>query len=148
MDSPGSFYFDGSVTGARPPGSSANTCWNDLVRHWEERESSGSGVDLQCKSTPPRFVEAVSKDDFTRPLALHEEEMSTPWHSMVYTHWRTNRNGTMKGMVFSNYEDQDATMAAAIPRVFPNIIHRLCRWHILHKHADALNILYMHDKDL
>ncbi|KAF0889513.1 hypothetical protein E2562_025281 [Oryza meyeriana var. granulata] len=48
----------------------------------------------------------------------------------------------------NNIVDQDTAMAATIPRIFPNIIHRLCKWHILHKHADALNILFMHNKNL
>lgn len=39
-------------------------------------------------------------------------------------------------------------MATAIPLVFKNIIHRLCRWHILHKHADALAIIFAHHEDL
>lgn len=39
-------------------------------------------------------------------------------------------------------------MAAAIPLVFKNIIHRLCRWHILHKHADALAIIFARHEDL
>lgn len=39
-------------------------------------------------------------------------------------------------------------MAAAIPLVFKNIIHRLCRWHILHKYADALAIIFARHEDL
>ena len=39
-------------------------------------------------------------------------------------------------------------MAAAIPRVFPNTQHRLCRWHMLKKYRDELKKLYMEHEGL
>lgn len=38
--------------------------------------------------------------------------------------------------------DQDQAMGNALPGVFPNAIHRLCRWHVLHSHKDGLKVLY------
>ncbi|XP_015691387.1 protein FAR1-RELATED SEQUENCE 5-like [Oryza brachyantha] len=38
--------------------------------------------------------------------------------------------------------DQDLVMAVAVGRCFPNTKHRLCRWHVLNRHSDPLNIVF------
>ncbi|GJN28744.1 hypothetical protein PR202_gb16905 [Eleusine coracana subsp. coracana] len=38
--------------------------------------------------------------------------------------------------------DEDSSIAAALRIVYPRTEHRLCRWHILRKHREALNALY------
>lgn len=38
--------------------------------------------------------------------------------------------------------DQDPTMPAAIAKIVPVTIHRLCKWHILKKFGPSLNELY------
>lgn len=39
-------------------------------------------------------------------------------------------------------------MAIALEAVFPRVIHRLCRWHVLNKHMPLLNELYaIHKKE-
>lgn len=40
------------------------------------------------------------------------------------------------------YPDEDQAMANAIKFVYPRTAHRLCRWHVLKKYKDQLNILY------
>lgn len=43
--------------------------------------------------------------------------------------------------------DQDQAMAAAIVKVFPESVHKICRWHMVNKHRPALNALYaMHEE--
>jgi len=38
-------------------------------------------------------------------------------------------------------------MEAAIAKVFPDIIHRICRWHVVNKLSSPLNELYVtHEK--
>ncbi|PNT60839.1 hypothetical protein BRADI_5g06601v3, partial [Brachypodium distachyon] len=44
--------------------------------------------------------------------------------------------------------DQDQAMANALQAVFVRTIHRLCRWHMLNKHAESLNKLYHSNKGL
>ncbi|XP_062195274.1 protein FAR1-RELATED SEQUENCE 5-like [Phragmites australis] len=44
--------------------------------------------------------------------------------------------------------DQDSSMAAAIPKVFPKTVHRLCRWHMLKKYKEELRKLYKAHSDL
>ncbi|KAL6873996.1 hypothetical protein ACP4OV_014078 [Aristida adscensionis] len=42
---------------------------------------------------------------------------------------------------------QDNAMAQAISVVYPGVIHRLCRWHVLNKFMPLLNVLYaLHQK--
>ena len=39
--------------------------------------------------------------------------------------------------------DQDKAMEVAIAKVFPDIIHRICRWHVVNKVTSSLNELYV-----
>ena len=39
-------------------------------------------------------------------------------------------------------------MAAAIPKVFPKTVHRLCRWHMLKKYKEELRKLYKAHSEL
>ena len=39
--------------------------------------------------------------------------------------------------------DQDKAMEVAIAKVFPDIIHRICRWHVVNKVMSSLNELYV-----
>ncbi|KAM3196560.1 hypothetical protein ACQJBY_072320 [Aegilops geniculata] len=42
--------------------------------------------------------------------------------------------------------DQDVAMENALPHVFPNTLHRLCRWHVWERHKVDLNPLFdLHD---
>lgn len=42
--------------------------------------------------------------------------------------------------------DQDQAMGNALLVVFPNTVHRLCRWHVWQSHKDGLRALFnLHD---
>jgi hypothetical protein len=43
--------------------------------------------------------------------------------------------------------DQDKVMKAAIAIVFPNAIHRCCKWHVLSKTTEKFAWLISHEKD-
>ncbi|XP_021743995.1 protein FAR1-RELATED SEQUENCE 5-like [Chenopodium quinoa] len=45
----------------------------------------------------------------------------------------------------SLFTDQDATMAAAIPKVFPNTRHRLCLWHLIQNAVTRFGVLKSDD---
>ena len=44
--------------------------------------------------------------------------------------------------------DEDASMKAAIEKVFPTTVHRLCMWHIMEKMSDKIGPLWREDCDL
>ncbi|XP_021755927.1 protein FAR-RED ELONGATED HYPOCOTYL 3-like [Chenopodium quinoa] len=45
----------------------------------------------------------------------------------------------------SLFTDQDAAMAAAIPKVFPNTKHRLCLWHLIQSVVTRFGVLWSDD---
>ncbi|GJN16341.1 hypothetical protein PR202_gb03319 [Eleusine coracana subsp. coracana] len=47
-----------------------------------------------------------------------------------------------KAEIPEDLSHEDSSIAAALRIVYPRTEHRLCRWHILRKHREALNALY------
>lgn len=72
--------------------------------------------------------------------SLHTYRYTWPFSCYVRANW--NKSVELVKLLTSSLVDQDQAMANALPGVFPNTIHRLCRWHVLHGHKDSLKVLY------